>query len=459
VLFNSWIFVKFVMAIFFLYYLPGIRNSYQPLILLISSLYFYSVNDPRLVFLLLLSMGMNSIFSWQAVRCPSRGKQWLVMGITANLVLLAFFKYGQLLVKTLFPDHLALVRTMSGVPLPIGISFFTFEGISILVDCSRAPQLVRTKAWDHASKVSLLVAFFPHLVAGPILKAREFFPQIQPKRFREIDWDFCFSNLTVGYFLKMVVADNLKDQTFWMTYPYFLSLPGGFLATLLFGYSIQIFADFAGYSLIAIGLAGLFGYRLPSNFNYPYLSASFSEFWNRWHISLSTFLRDYLYIPLGGNRRGKWQTYRNLMLVMGLGGLWHGAAWSYAVWGLMHGLALAVERFLGGFLSVPNRGLWRWARVVFVFGYVTFAWLLFRLPEFSQVIAYLKCLKGIFQPNWKIFESLAVLSYCIPVILYHWAALYQPDWLKNQRHLIYGCLIFLLVTNSGPAADFIYFQF
>lgn len=166
----------------------------------------------------------------------------------------------------------------------------------------------------HAEMVLFFKAFFPQLVSGPIVKAHDFLPQIKPKMFKAVRWEYCFRKLILGYFLKMVIADNLKDHTFTIAYPYFENMSSLTLVVLLFGYSIQIFADFAGYSLIASGLASLLGYQFPINFNFPYVSSSFSDFWRRWHISLSSFLRDYLYIPLGGNRHGVTRTYLNLLL-------------------------------------------------------------------------------------------------------------------------------------------------
>lgn len=191
---------------------------------------------------------------------------------------------------------------------------------------SNSKRIVPASLREHAGRTILFISFFPHLIAGPILKANDFYPQISHKKFNQINWERSFKTLVLGYFFKMVVADNLMDFTSSIIYPEYQSSLT--LLAMLFGYSFQIFADFAGYSLIAIGLAKLFGYNLMENFNFPYISSSFKEFWKRWHISLSTFLMEYLYFPLGGNRKGKVRTYINIMTTMILGGLWHGAAWS-----------------------------------------------------------------------------------------------------------------------------------
>ncbi|MFN9911764.1 MAG: MBOAT family O-acyltransferase, partial [Pirellulaceae bacterium] len=219
--------------------------------------------------------------------------------------------------------------------------FYTFHGISLLVDVFRGRNLEtfeRDKSlYRHLADTLLYLVFFPQLIAGPIIKAKEFYPQVTLKSIRQVDYQGSVRLLILGLFLKTVVADNLSEQTFWIAYPYFLGKSSADLLLLLYGYSAQIFADFAGYSLIAIGLARLLGYQLPDNFHFPYLASSIGEFWRRWHISLSSWLCDYLYIPLGGNQKGAVRTYFNLIIVMFLGGLWHGAAWSFAIWGLWHG--------------------------------------------------------------------------------------------------------------------------
>jgi alginate O-acetyltransferase complex protein AlgI len=261
----------------------------------------------------------------------------------------------------------------------------------------------------------------------------------------------------------MVIADNLKDQTFWIAYPYFERLSSFTLITMLLGYSAQIFADFAGYSLIALGLAALFGYQLPKNFNFPYIATSFSDFWKRWHMSLSSFLREYLYIPLGGNRKGEVRTYLNLMLTMVIGGLWHGAAWSYAVWGAFHGLALVTERFFGNYIKVRNTLWTRWCRRLGVFIFVSLAWLLFKLPDFSHVVFYVRALCH----NWSVPHNLQIISYIfiysIPVALYHLFYLKKPAWqpvlFNRYAYVFYGIMLFLLITNAGSPGTFIYFQF
>ena len=215
-----------------------------------------------------------------------------------------------------------------------------------------------------------------------------FFPQIVAKRLRDVEWANATRNIIVGTFLKRVVADNLNPLTLPLTDKrYYVGTPQGDLLAMIIGYSAQIFADFAGYSLIAIGVAQLFGYRLPDNFNQPYLAQSITDFWRRWHMSLSAWLKEYLYIPLGGNRLGPLRTYMNLLIAMGLGGLWHGAAWKFAIWGLWHGALLAFERLLG--VGETSRGPVVVLRVLLTFSLVTFGWLFFRLSSLADIVPLL----------------------------------------------------------------------
>jgi len=404
----------------------------------------------------------------------------LALGVSANLGALAFFKYAALLASTLLPEPLAaaVLPQLQAIPLPVGISFYTFQGLSLVIDAWRR----RTEGLEglidcldrkptFQARIWFFISFFPQLVAGPIVKAHDFVNQIGPKSLRDIDWAGATRCLITGYFLKMVCADNLKEATALIAYPHFEDLSSLALLALLYGFSFQIFADFAGYSLIAIGLGRLFGYRFQANFLFPYLSASLTEFWRRWHISLSTWLRDYLYISLGGSRRGTARTYLNLFLVMFLGGLWHGAAWSYAIWGTAHGIGLAIERALYGENARSGllRGRFRWIGTLITFNLVSLLWLLFKLPDFDHVLAYLRGLaRGTGGIPPQTAYLLAVFS--APVVLYHlWGALapararfaerFGAGAVRLLEGAILAALLFLIITNSGSPGAFIYFQF
>ena len=295
--FTSWQFGIFVAGVFALYYSPVIR-PFQVHLLVLSSLLFYGYGQPELLPMLAVAVLGTYLFLILAIKDRLI---WLPVGIAFNLGLLAFFKY-----KFLFFD---LTTPLTGVwladfllrlPLPIGISFFVFHNISLLVDLTKSNE---TRRPDLASSF-LYIIFFPQLVSGPITRAEMFLPQIRPKFFADVPFVEAAKWILTGYFFKLYVANNLNEMTAYMDFPLFQTVRTEDKWLLVFLYSYQIYADFFGYTAIAIGLGLLFGYRLPINFNLPYVSASFSEFWSRWHISLSSWLRTYLYIPLGGNSPG-----------------------------------------------------------------------------------------------------------------------------------------------------------
>jgi alginate O-acetyltransferase complex protein AlgI len=467
-LFNSFSFLYLYLITFLLYYLPVLRK-HQIKLLIFSSLFFYGYHTPKLLLLLVTSVSINTLSSYYITYGSKRyQKFWAVTGVVLNLTILAFFKYSPLIAVTFLPDTSSFTDFLIKIPLPIGISFFTFEGISLLVDVYKgnylkSSELVPVSVTKHARNTLFFVSFFPHLIAGPILKAHDFLPQIGGKYLSDIKWELVFKSLVTGFFLKMVVADNLKDFTNQIEFPYFVGLSSLTLISLLIGYSFQIFADFAGYSLIAIGLAGSFGYDFNINFNFPYVASSFKDFWKRWHISLSSFLMEYLYFPLGGNRKGKIRTYINLLITMILGGLWHGASWSYAIWGLIHGLLLSIERLFSDSISVPASKFYRLAKSSFVFGVITVAWLLFKLPNFSHVIHFAKSVYNNIEleSNYSTISNIILLS--LPVILYHLRYILRrydiTKIVEKYKYIPYGIMLFLILTNSGLAGEFIYFQF
>ena len=346
--FTSWQFGAFVAIVFGVYYLPPLK-SLQVQLLVLASLLFYGCGQPELLPLLAVAVLGTYLFLILALRNRAL---WLPIGIAFNLALLAFFKYKFLFIGPASSGAagLAPIDFLLQLPLPIGISFFVFHNISLLVDLTGK----RNEPPDLKS-VFLYIIFFPQLVSGPITRAEMFMPQIQPKYFGDIPFVEAAKWILMGFFFKLYVANNLNEMTSYMDFPLYETLRTQDRWLLVFLYSYQIYADFFGYSAIAIGLALLFGYRLPINFNLPYISISFSEFWTRWHISLSSWLRTYLYVPLGGNRHGALRTYLNLMIVMGLGGLWHGAGLGYLLWGLLHGVLLVIERpFLARLASINS---------------------------------------------------------------------------------------------------------
>ncbi|WP_024509623.1 MBOAT family O-acyltransferase [Bradyrhizobium sp. ARR65] len=452
--FTSWQFAVFAAIVFGVYYLPPVR-PFQVQLLVAASLFFYGYGQPELLPLPGVAVGGTYLFLVLALR----DRRWLPVGIIFNLALLAFFKYKFLFFDPKAPVlvDVAAIDFLLKLPLPVGISFFVFHNISLLVDLTREKKAPAPSLAD----VFLYIIFFPQLVSGPITRAGLFLPQIEPKRFSEIPVVEAAKWVLIGFFFKLYVANNLNEMTSYMDFPFYetLQTQDRWLLVILYGY--QIYADFFGYSSIAIGLGLLFGYRLPINFDLPYISASFSEFWTRWHISLSTWLRTYLYIPLGGNRCGKLRTYLNLIIVMGLGGLWHGAGFSYLIWGLMHGLLLAIERpFLKTFETINSAGF-RALRIAVVFSCVTMLWIFFKLPNFDHAVSYIS---GMFRPSTnpnptKLFYDLALL-YSLPVILQHLrlGVLFERR-LATWEPYVYGALGALAYLEAGPTTAFIYFQF
>lgn len=448
--FTSWQFGVFVALVFGAYYLTPLRK-FQVALLVVASVFFYGYGQPELLPLLLVAVLGTYLFLVLAFRNRAR---WMPAGIAFNLALLAFFKYKFLFVDPAHLSGASPVDFLLRLPLPIGISFFVFHNISLLVD------LTREKNPPPLKHVFLYIIFFPQLVSGPITRAAQFMPQIVPKRAADVDYVEAAKWIVAGYFFKLFVANNLNEMTSYMAYPLYETLRTQDRWLLVILYSYQIYADFFGYSAIALGLGLLFGYRLPVNFNLPYISASFSEFWTRWHMSLSNWLKTYLYIPLGGNRHGTARTYLNLMIVMTLGGLWHGASLSYALWGLLHGLLLVIERPFLALFKNP----WpivQAARAGIVFLCVTMLWIFFKLPDFNHALGYLH---GMFAPSDnpsppKLFYNLALL-YSLPVIIQHLGfGGFVSTSLRRWEPYLYGAIVALAYLDAGPDAAFIYFQF
>jgi alginate O-acetyltransferase complex protein AlgI len=485
-LFNSYEFAAFLAVTFCLYYLPFSQGrhgkAWQVTLALAASVVFYGWKDPRLIGILAVSCVGNSVATARIILHKVAGDEervryWTRLAVALNLTLLGVFKYAPFLAGMIPGLPAAWVAALKSIPLPIGISFYTFHGISMIVDVSRGQVTRESDALvsrggrfaKGVRDIGFYLLFFPQLVAGPIVKAKQFWPQIAAKRFADIRWQTVIRALITGYFLKVFVADNLAEQTAALKLaPDMLSHTSPFvLVPMLYAYSLQIFADFGGYSLIAIGLAAMFGYRFPENFNFPYLSTSITEFWRRWHMSLSAWLRDYLYIPLGGNRKGPGRTYVNLFLVMFLGGLWHGAEWKFAIWGSLHGILLAIERFVTQRLKPGPRPRWL-AAVGWLYSFhaVTLLWLTFLMPDMAHITGFFR---GVLHgphavPGAPLF---ALLFYGPAVLLYHlwgWCSEHRAHLaarLSGPRleGLIHAVMIFLLITNPGAPSGFIYFQF
>jgi D-alanyl-lipoteichoic acid acyltransferase DltB (MBOAT superfamily) len=357
---------------------------WKPFILACSYV-FYAAASPKFC-LMLAGMTLGNQAAAQLVhRTENEGRRKLIVGIAValDLAVLGVFKYygffSQEINALLDRAHLGLPVPLAAIALPVGISFITFQAISYTVDVHRR-LLPPAKTID----VGLYLSFFPHLVAGPIVRAREFLPQLaSPRDPRQVAVGAGVALIVIGLVKKVAIADFLAreivDPVFGVPQAY--NAPDVILAT--YAYAVQIFCDFSGYTDIAIGLALLMGFVFPQNFDRPYRSQSFREFWRRWHITLSRFLRDFLYIPLGGNRKGKLMQARNLMITMVLGGLWHGAAWGFVLWGFIHGAALAIENVFRGKVSIAP-----WLKWVLTFHIVVLAWIPFRAPDLQLAADY-----------------------------------------------------------------------
>ena len=388
-LFPTLTFGLFVLAVFAAVW--SVRsNEWRKLLLLVASWVFYGAWDWRFVPLLILSAVINWSAAWLVARSadPRTRRRLVIAGVALNLAILGFFKYFDF-----FADQALSLMALAGmrqdpalmqVILPVGVSFFTFQGISYLVDVAK-----RRVAPAAMLDILLLMSFFPHLVAGPIVRAADLVPQLQATpRLNRGMVSMGLLLIVWGLFKKAVIASELATR---FVDPVFADPAAHSAADLVlaaYGYAVQIYCDFSAYSDMAIGIAALLGYRFPRNFDQPYRAASLQEFWRRWHISLSSWLRDYLYIDaLGGNRGGRWRVYRNLVLTMLLGGLWHGAAWTFVIWGALHGVVLAIER--AGSRAGWTVALPRWAGVLLTFHVVTLGWIFFRAASFGDALAYL----------------------------------------------------------------------
>jgi alginate O-acetyltransferase complex protein AlgI len=460
VLFTSLHFLYLFLVTYVLYVI--LPHRWQNRLLLVSSYVFYAYWDPRLLSLLVFVTVFN--YSCGIGLGRGWGGRWLLwIGVSTNLGVLFTFKYFNF-----FIDSLNLVSVATGsapwfqverIILPLGVSFFTFQAISYLVDIRRGDARPTTNLLDFA----LFKAFFPQLVAGPIERATTLLPQIaRPRTITEESVRQGIWLLLVGYYKKLVIADNLAV----FTRPVF-ERPGeqaGLVIVVgVLAFAFQIYADFSGYTDIARGLAKLFGIDFVENFRRPYFAESPSDFWRRWHISLSAWLRDYLYIPLGGSRGGKWQTYRNLLLTMLLGGLWHGAAWNFVVWGGYHGCLLIGQRLLGGPTETGHRStLTGLARAALFFPLTCFGWVLFAVKDLRDVGTLMT---NVFQPSTQTggLAVVTMLAFVGPLLVAE--ALVEYRWIRRPLHPAFqvaiwaGLLAVILLCASRSANEFIYFQF
>jgi alginate O-acetyltransferase complex protein AlgI len=472
-LFNSLTFIVFFAAVMAIHYSP-ISWTAKKCSLLVASYVFYAAWNPPFAILLALSTAVD----WKAAQwiarsdTKARRNAFLLLSLVFNLGLLAFFKYGEFalenwtaLMKALGVDYKA---PEWNIVLPVGISFYTFQTMAYTLDV----YLRRAAPSKSLLDFSLFVSFFPQLVAGPIVRPSQLVPQFaEPKQadMRTVCWGLAL--MTIGLFEKVVLADTFLAPASDGAFGADRAIAPLDAWTGVLAFSGQIFFDFSGYSTTAVGVALALGFALPNNFNFPYAAIGFSDFWRRWHISLSTWLRDYLYIPLGGNKKGRLRTYANLMITMLLGGLWHGASWTFVVWGGLHGLYLAAERALKEF--IPDRKAFhsfafKAAMAMVTYFLVNVTWVFFRAEDFAHASRFLGSMFGLHAEAervlyWNdIIPALLVIS---AMVITHWrmrATTMEGLVEKAPAFLVaivWALMLFALVAAQGSDAAFIYFQF
>lgn len=478
-LFNSLEFLIFFIIIYCLY--SFCRHKQQNIILLVASCIFYAVWDLRFLFLIFISIIVDYFCGLKIYESEDdkERKRFLLLSIFVNLSILGFLKYFNF-----FADNLRILLSLLGVDLhrtsfnvilPIGISFYMFKTMSYTFDIYRKEIKPTKNFLDYA----LFVIYFPQILAGPIMRAKVLLPQIISSRKITLDniYEGCYL-IFWGLFQKLFIADNLAK----IIDPVFANhsqQSGAMVLAVIYAYSFQIFCDFAGYSNIANGLNRCMGFDAMLNFNLPYFSTNPKEFWQRWHISLSTWLRDYLYIPLGGNRKTRLATYRNLLFTMFLGGLWHGASWTFVIWGIYHGILLIMHRIFTPFfkkirfISFSKEGLiekiWMCLKIIFFFHLVCFGWLIFRAASLSQAC---DMMRAVFM-NFNFINDTGFKFSGLKIIFYIWVLLvvqifeFRTNDLQfmlktrtaTRATFYYLCFYLILFFGAIGGKEFIYFQF
>lgn len=469
--FNSLVFAAFFLFVLAVHNLP-LRWTHKKINLLVVSYLFYAAWNPPFVILLWISTIVDWVAAQKLVKAenPWARRVWMLISVVLNLGMLSYFKYGQFLMDNFVAAMAAMGMTYVppklDIVLPVGISFYTFATMSYTLDVYLRRAAPARNFLDYA----LFVTFFPHLVAGPIMRPTELVPQFEtPRRASGDQFRFGLFMMTLGLFQKVVLADGFLAPAVEALYDA-KSTPGfvdSWVGTLAF--SGQIFCDFAGYSTTAIGVALCLGFAMPDNFRFPYAAVGFSDFWRRWHITLSSWLRDYVYIPLGGNRHGPGRTYMALMGTMLIGGLWHGANWTFVVWGGLHGAYLAAERWLRGRFGgwTPN------AAAMIGLGALTFllvnvAWVFFRATTFERAWAVIVGMAGAATDPVPMIPGIHLLL--VPpivggIVLAH--ALMRKRTLESAIERVHpgvltigwALMAFAVMIEQGRGNAFIYFQF
>jgi alginate O-acetyltransferase complex protein AlgI len=471
-LFNTFEYFVFFLGVLAVSWLTVGWKRFRLWLILVASFYFYASNNSWQTLLLLLTTTIDYLVCLRLSQTEDDGRRKLLVGLSliSNLGMLAYFKYINFFGETAVSIAQALGWSPGwldlNVALPVGISFYTFEALSYTIDVYRR-RIPAERDW---SRLAFLVSFFPHLVAGPIIRAADFFPQLgRPAALSGAQFDGGLFLIARGVVKKLLIADTMgrfADTVFASS-----AQPGPLEVLVgIYAFALQIYFDFSGYTDIAIGSAKLLGFQLPENFNRPYAATCLTDFWRRWHMSLSSWLKDYLYIPLGGSRmKSKLGVCRNLAITMLLGGLWHGAAWNFVIWGGLHGAFLSFERLLGVHERLDayaqETGWRRLLRSFVMFNLLVLLWLPFRvrqIPNLNDIISLSHLSTGVVSMRGMILViSLSVATWAWQ-FFDEWLALSGRGHFKSVWHRSFVCafaIVVAIVMGSAETASFIYFQF
>lgn len=469
-LFNSLIFVAFALVFFVGSKIIGPRVKGRLLWLTAMSFFFYGWWDWRFLFLIIFSGLIDFVAALAMDRDEKHRKLLLILSMIANIGSLAIFKYSGFIAQ-----NIDALFSLSGsyalanhIPeffwiTPVGISFYTFQSMSYTIDVYQR-KFAPTKSIIH---FFAFLSMFPQLVAGPILRAKEMLPQLLKVTIvsKEELWNG-FRLVVKGYFKKMVIADNLAPIVVTAFSSPETNASSVYWWGIIIAFAFQIYCDFAGYSDIARGLAKWMGYDFPDNFNHPYNSTSLREFWSRWHISLSTWFRDYLYIPLGGNTGNKFQPHLNMWITMLISGLWHGAAWTYIAWGGIHAFFLSLERILGWPAVFNKFSILKVAAWFLVTVQVLVAWVFFRAESMEQAFEIIKTMfafTGPINPGWGLNGTLFISIMIIRELIVALGIKDRINWDSKKwmwfEVFLYAILITAVIYFRGTGSEFIYFQF
>lgn len=466
-MFSSFQFLGFFLVVLALLQAFRDNEKAKRVILLGASYYFYASWDWRFLSMLIGITVMDYLFARVIHRSEDerRRKSIIILSVCMNLIVLGFFKYFNFFIDSasavLGPLGFHL-KTLE-IILPLGVSFITFQSMTYTIDVYRR----KMEPCTDFLKFAMYMTFFPHLIAGPITRAKDFLPQLEkPILIRRSNLMLGGQIFLIGLVKKLLIADNLAYYVdFVYANPNAFDASSMWMATI--AYSIQIFADFSGYTDMAIGLARCMGFTLPENFRMPYLSLNITDFWRRWHISLSSWLRDYLYISLGGNRHGQWKTYRNNMLTMILGGLWHGASWNFVIWGFMHGLALAVHKAFGAKVKIGDDFFGKTLSWLMTYLWVVFAWVFFRAATLEDALIIVKRMfqpfhdgiHYVYLPFMYVILPVVIISHILGDRLGVGNRFVFPQLTPRGAFVITFALLALLFFAPLNSSPFVYFQF